>query len=742
MIRGQAERLLRRDSSGRTVKCDSASDWLNPDDADFWPIGESPLPTAIPPVDFLFNMDVPSNFSSPCLPAPVPTKNMEVDSAPEVPLAKQNSEASSQITVAGSPAPTTPTTPGHSSSSSLWHPPAPAMRKQLAAEDLFRSAFSSELTQQLLSHLTVGDRLRMEVVCKSWRSSLSEPLLWKHLDFSGPGSDVLTDRALSRLLLQRRACATAPIRGMVEHLNLSGCTSVTEQCIVSIVEQCPRLKTLTAILGAPLLSTQALQRLSMTGLERPSISFDHLKGLCSALAVNQTLLKLHLDGSHVGDEGVMLLAKSLSHSRVLRSLRLVGTGIQGKGLKAIATLLRSSETLQKLELSYDTLQADSVPRLATALTLNTSLTRLSLASVRMQRSSVLELLSALNQNETLTELNLSSNAVGNEGAMLLASVLQLHPKLSSLELCDTRIGTDGALALFSALQHNFHLVSLDCGLNTLGDEAISKLAAVLVGNTTLRTLRLIDCAITAAGALSLSSALSANKALTELDIGKNAFGDVGALALANALKINTGLKVFRMHICKVGSDGVIAVMNALKQNTVLIELDISKNDFSRAAAAHAVADCLRSNLTLRCVHFCGSGLDPISIATIANAFRFNRMLRHITLGLNKIGNMGASALATALASNTGLRTLMLADGNVGTKGVLELIKACASRPGCVLDLSWNMLSDEGAMEVGNLLKSGAQLRTLLLRQTGITDVGRHALRSAVKNRPDIDIQGL
>ena len=175
----------------------------------------------------------------------------------------------------------------------------------------------------------------------------------------------------------------------------------------------------------------------------------------------------------------------------------------------------------------------------------------------------------------------------------------------------------------------------------------------------------------------------------------------------------------------------------------LTSLELSGNKLD-AEAANELGTTLVGNAVLTTLDLSNNqlcGLDrfgdgtynPSGIQAIASALAVNAVLNKLVLSFNSIYDEGAIALGEALKSNKTLKELELVYCDIGAEGGKALASAL-SEGSAVLNkivLDGNKIKDEGAIALGEALKSNKTLKELALSSCGIGAEGAKALASAL-----------
>eukprot|EP00984_Skeletonema_dohrnii_P010875 scaffold4275_cov89-Skeletonema_dohrnii-CCMP3373.AAC.4 len=262
-----------------------------------------------------------------------------------------------------------------------------------------------------------------------------------------------------------------------------------------------------------------------------------------------------------------------------------------------------------------------------------------------------------------------------------------------------------ALVVGIARNQSIRTLDVDARAGLSDDEFSSFIAGVSIKLSQLEVLHL-RCGDFGFGPSSyavLGTALrlrSGTVKLKDLRLSGN-IGDIGVTSLENGFsRIGPFLKTLKLTRIFIGNDGLTTLVRALANCTGLEILDLSRNDFSLAAAGlGSISHWLQRNqMNLKELHLntCGindDGLQALAEGVANNCEELNLSyndsitatglshlshvlrparcrLQHLYLRAMDIGDDGAEALAAGLAGNQSLRGLYFdnADTNLPMRG--------------------------------------------------------------------------
>ncbi|XP_030897467.1 protein NLRC5-like isoform X1 [Leptonychotes weddellii] len=341
---------------------------------------------------------------------------------------------------------------------------------------------------------------------------------------------------------------------------------------------------------------------------------------------------------------------------------------------------------------------------------------------------------------SLSQVNLC-----NTSSLLLQSLLEALSELKTFRLTSSHVSSEGLAHLTSGLSHCHHLEGLDLSNNQFGEEDAEVLMGVLEGMCQLKRLDLSHLPLSSSALAMLTQRLSHMTLLQSLRLSRNSICDVGCYQLFEALRAASSLQ----------------------------ELGLSHNQIRNIGAQHLAA-VLPGLPELRKIDLSGNGIGPDGGVRLAESLALCKHLEELMLGYNVLGNITALELAQRLPQH--LRVLHLPSSGLSQEGALILSQALDGCPyveeinlaenslarevphfhqglpllkqidlvSCEIDnhaakplaaslalcpaleeilLSWNLLGDEAAAELAQVLPQMSRLKRMDLEKNQITACG-------------------
>jgi len=174
------------------------------------------------------------------------------------------------------------------------------------------------------------------------------------------------------------------------------------------------------------------------------------------------------------------------------------------------------------------------------------------------------------------------------------------------------------------------------------------------------------------------------------------------------LKGTDPVEVIDLTSKRLGSASGIVIAKCIEFNAVLTSIDVGFNDLDEETALSIVrAVRPRDKLTFLGLGSCGIGASGAK--EIAEFIQFSAVLKKIVLSGNLIEDEGAIALGESLKTNKSLEELELIKCSIGPEGAKGLADALASGSAVLtsLNLRGNAIRSEGAKALAAALSSGS-----------------------------------
>lgn len=165
------------------------------------------------------------------------------------------------------------------------------------------------------------------------------------------------------------------------------------------------------------------------------------------------LVSLDLSLNSMGDEGAVVLARSLAHNLSLTSLNVGYCHISDRGGVAIARALAFNTTLTALHLSVNYLTTVAATSFSDSISINPALRTIDLSLNLLDDASVWSICDALATNTALTHLDLHSNFISDEGAAGLSQACLRNRTIAHVNVDQNPMTDEGIDTVQIALTH-------------------------------------------------------------------------------------------------------------------------------------------------------------------------------------------------------------------------------------------------------------------------------------------------
>jgi Ran GTPase-activating protein (RanGAP) involved in mRNA processing and transport len=485
-------------------------------------------------------------------------------------------------------------------------------------------------------------------------------------------------------------------------------------------------------IGITSISKMLRENTTLTSLElnQVQLNINGIEKLSSSLKVNKTLIFLSLEKNEIADDQLKPLALALTDNCGLQNLNLSSNLITDSGAFLIADFLRKNSHLKILDLFHNKIGDIGSVRIAESLKINTC----------------------------LEDLEIGNNDLNSQWALGYGSLLSSNPNLKYLKFRSS--GTTYIETVFRALNTNTNLITINFGKMNIESESLYPLSEILTTNKSLKNLFITECSLNSKAAEILANGLIFNKSLEELDLSYNTLGSLGVRFICNSLLSNKSFKEIVLDNNEINDDATTYISNLLITNESLNFVSLLNNNFSlnsmRALLAtnnsknnyteikifkdlskftyneiesllyrQKIPNCFSvSSLQLNqseMKHFCNliSSVTNLSITNnklntkilscINDLVVQNEKIQELNLTYNEISYFSiAQGFSKVLKESKTLKDLDLGWNNITELGIPAIVDSLKHNEKLeVLALNSNMLQDEGAILISDILKEGA-----------------------------------
>ncbi|XP_013221874.2 protein NLRC5 isoform X2 [Ictidomys tridecemlineatus] len=333
----------------------------------------------------------------------------------------------------------------------------------------------------------------------------------------------------------------------------------------------------------------------------------------------------------------------------------------------------------------------------------------------------------------LRSFRLTSSCVSPESLVHLAAGLVHCHHLEELDFSNTWLSEEGTRTLMGALQGKCRLRRLDLSQLLLGGSTLAMLTQGLSHMTLLQSLRLSGNSIGDVGCCHLSEALRTAASLEELGLSHNAIGDAGAGHLAAILPKLPELRKIDLSANGIGLAGGAQLAKSLALCRKLEELGLGFNALGDPTAL-GLAEGLPQHL--RVLHLPSSHLGPEGALSLGRALDGCPHVKEISLAENSLAK-GVPHFCKGLPQLQRIDLASCDIDNQAAKGLAASFTLCPALEEILL--SWNLLGDEAAAELAQVLPRMGRLKRVDLEKNRITACGAWLLAEGLAQGSAIQV---
>ena len=323
-----------------------------------------------------------------------------------------------------------------------------------------------------------------------------------------------------------------------------------------------------------------------------------------------------------------------------------------------------------------------------------------------------EIVTVMDNNMTVQSLDISYNHFTNNDAERIAKILSNNTTLQKLDFSNNDISIKGATVVSESLQYNVTLQYLKISWSNNN----------YFIDTEHSTITLSQKHMKDSDARIVANILCSNKTVIQLDLSENKISDSSAERLSNCIENNKSLIIINISGNRVSCFGLRKMANALQHNKILQKFDISHNNVSDDGAI-AISECLKVNNTLQELNMSYNQISNFGIDSIGIALQINTKLLLLDLSHNNISGDGTT-IRDSLIENNSLQELNLSYNIMSNDGAVNIGKALQVNTTLqVLDISYNKITDDGACAFADYLKNNYALQDLNMAANEITIEG-------------------
>ena len=302
-------------------------------------------------------------------------------------------------------------------------------------------------------------------------------------------------------------------------------------------------------------------------------------------------------------------------------------------------------------------------------------------------------------------------------------------KVSTLECIDLSYNRSSPWGLYCAYIGHCSCNSLTLGGDYGMKEYVNKITESLQINAHLQSLKLKN--ITIEGVELISEIVRTNKTLQKLDLSNNKLSDDGTITISDGLKNNTTLLELNISHNNITNKAIKNITEFIQVNTTLKKLDLSYNILSDDGAT-LISSCLKCNNLLE-LNISHNNITNKAIKNITEFIQVNTTLKKLDLSYNILSDDGATLISSCLKCNNLLELNISHNGitDKGTKEIAEAIEISLTLQN--IDISRNHISVEGLVYFMEAVKNNCTLQVVNITHNNVTRSGFTSIKQCIEN---------
>ncbi|RZF35037.1 hypothetical protein LSTR_LSTR009629 [Laodelphax striatellus] len=250
------------------------------------------------------------------------------------------------------------------------------------------------------------------------------------------------------------------------------------------------------------------------------------------------------------------------------------------------------------------------------------------------------------------------------------------------------------------LRNKSNIVALQLCYNSIGDEGATKLAEFLKD---CRSIKYLDLRMNGIGAEGVKSFLDVAEYLTikSLNLAGNKIGKQGGIYISELIKVNEELQHIDLAETDQTSTSIAYLLSAINEKSTLKNFNLSRvvphpgKEFDVDNFIDLLSRVLSMNSTLCELHLQKIHLTCHQMDQLCDGLRWMRSLEMLDLSSNLIGDEGSKYLSEYLIKKPPLKALNLSHNRIANRGADSLSRSLLYSDVKYLDLSFNQIKDGG-----------------------------------------------
>ena len=436
--------------------------------------------------------------------------------------------------------------------------------------------------------------------------------------------------------------------------------------------------------------------------------------ICGELDIS-TLHSINISGQNIDDQNVFYIAfgLGLQNNTVLGSLNMSHNSITDLGLLAVANSFKGNNALLDLDISNNKFTSQGIIEFLRTIQINQDLglQKFNVSGLSIADEDASGISDSVNSNQTLLYFTMSKPVgFSSKGARIFVDAFKDNTTLHTLDISEINLIDDGASALSSFIKNNV-VVEICLSRNRITKKGAKLFAKAIKNNSSLTVFDISENWIENKGIVYFLKKISKSKnsKLKELMVTENMITESCTRQIQDKLKmISAPLTVYSSE-----SELILNKKKVIIKTTriMISNLEVKKMD-NRELAIKEISDaeykikfvcsCLVDNCCLTSIQLSKMEVTSKSAEKVAKVIECNEILEDLDISHNLLGNDGVCVIGNSLKCNKTLQMLNISKNDISSDGAKKLAEALVDKGNCKLkklNISENNISGAGIVAI-------------------------------------------
>ena len=446
-----------------------------------------------------------------------------------------------------------------------------------------------------------------------------------------------------------------------------------------------------------------------------------------------TLLSIDISGQNINDQSIYYIAfgLSLQNNAVLKSLNMSYNDITDLGLLAVANSLKDNALLD-LDVSNNPFTSQGIINFLKTIQINQDigLKKLNVSELSISDGDASDISDFVNSSQTLLCFIMSKLVeFSSEGARIFVDPFRNNTTLQKLDISEINLTDDGAPALSSLIKNDV-IMEMYLSRNRITKKGAKIFAKAIKNNTSLTVFDISENWIENKGIVCFLKKISKSEDsnLRKLLVAGNMTTKFCTRQIQEKLKKISAPLI----VCSSESDLMLNGNKLIIKMTrfTISNLEVHK-DGDRELAVKEMSDaeykikflcsCLSDNCHLTSIKLSKMKITSKSAEKLSKVIKCNEVLKDLDISDNLLGDDGVCIISNSLKHNKTLQTLNISKNGISSDGAKKLADALVDKENCKLkklNISENDISGGGIVAI---LDSNSTLEELDVSNNNIDE---------------------